>query len=473
MTKVLLVSTYDLGRRPSELAWASGALEHAGHEVRCLDVDVEGWNEARLEWPDVVAFYVPMHTATSLALELADAVKSAGSAKPAAAFGLYADAATRDGRVDAGFAGEYLESLVAWVGHPTRRDAAEVSLRSPALAVPDHSHLPALTEYGRLRVGGEEKIVGSLSTTRGCPSRCLHCPVPVVYDGRVRPTSLEDVLAEADVLVSDGAQHLTFSDADFLGAPKHSLRCAEAIHARHPDVTFDVTVRVDRILRHADEWTRMARLGCLYVVSAFESTDGVVLDALDKGHTASDMHDAVVLLRGSGIEVRPTWLPFTPLTRREALVDILDFVEAHDLVENVDPVQYSVRLLVPPGSLVLSSPAFRPSIGEYDATSLSWTWKSPDPELDRLQAELAAIAEDALDRSVAHGETFEAVRNAVHASTRLARRRVEIVSAGPASRPRPSEAWFCCAEPTATQRTESGCAARDCPQASDQCAESP
>ncbi len=67
----------------------------------------------------------------------------------------------------------------------------------------------------------------------------------------------------------------------------------------------------------------------------------------------ADVSEAVVLLREHGIEVRPSWLPFTPWTTVDDLVELVDFVVAHDLVANVDPVQYSVRLLVPEGSLLL------------------------------------------------------------------------------------------------------------------------
>ena len=56
------------------------------------------------------------------------------------------------------------------------------------------------------------------------------------------------------------------------------------------------------------------------------------------------------LLRAHGIEIRPSWLPFTPwTTRRRRAVALLDFVAEHDLVGNVDPVQYTIRLLLPAG----------------------------------------------------------------------------------------------------------------------------
>ena len=54
------------------------------------------------------------------------------------------------------------------------------------------------------------------------------------------------------------------------------------------------------------------------------------------------------------------------------MADIVDFVARHDLVPNVDPVQYSIRLLVPLGSLLLGDD--QPSLGPYDPELLSYAW---------------------------------------------------------------------------------------------------
>ena len=44
------------------------------------------------------------------------------------------------------------------------------------------------------------------------------------------------------------------------------------------------------------------------------------------------------------------------------------FVEREGLISHVDPVQYSVRLLIPPGSLLLDSPALRPHLEQPSLT---------------------------------------------------------------------------------------------------------
>ena len=187
----------------------------------------------------------------------------------------------------------------------------------------------------------------------------------------------------------------------------------------------------------------------LFVVSAFESVERHDSRHLDKGHTVADASKAVVLLREHGIEVRPSWLPFTPWTTFDDLVDLLDFVVAHDLVANVDPVQYTVRLLCP--RVRCCSPSRHvTSPRSYDPARLGWTWSHPDPAVDQLQQELAALVEDQLGEEPIE-ETFGqgvAVGRSSPRALYRARRGGRVPSDRVGIEPRLTEPWFCCSEPT-------------------------
>jgi hypothetical protein len=268
--------------------------------------------------------------------------------------------------------------------------------------------------------------------------------VPVVYDGRVRLANADDVLADVAQLVERGARHLTFGDPDFLNAPQHSMRIVRTVHERFPNLTFDCTTKVEHVLRYAELLPELARSGCLFVVSAFESVNDEILERLDKGHTAADSARAVDLLRDHGIEVRPSFLPFTPWTTHDDLVTLVEFVAEHDLVASVDPVQYTIRLLLPAGSLLLDHPDLAPHLGEWDDDRLTFTWTPAHPEMDDLQQELARLVEE----SLGGGEPVTAVYAGVRRSLGLPAVDLAGVSA---DRPRLTESWFCCAEPTDMQ----------------------
>ncbi|MGH9046438.1 MAG: radical SAM protein, partial [Acidimicrobiales bacterium] len=393
------------------------------------------------------------HTAMRLALRAADAVRARRPGLPICFFGLYAGVAkelTVTSPADAIIGGEYEPGVVAWAGGSDPGPA--VQLGRIEARVPDRRALPALDRYARLVTAGERRLVGSVATSRGCSHHCRHCPVPVVYQGRVRPVPIDIVLADVDQLVESGARHVSFADPDFLNAPHHSRRILHAMHDRHPDLSFDATIKVEHVLKHRALLPELADAGCAFVVSAFESVNDDILSILDKGHTAAQASEAVGGLRACGIEVRPSWLPFTPWTAVGDLVALFNFVIAHDLVKNVDPVQYSVRLLVPDGSLLLGEEAMTPHLAGYDPERLGWRWAHPDPVLDRLQSEIAALVEAEVDADPE--VTFEHLDALVrsHAPGGPARPERGAISIGPrGERAHLSESWFCCSEPTRAQ----------------------
>jgi pyruvate-formate lyase-activating enzyme len=409
--RILLVATYELGQQPGSLGSAAAHLRARGHDVRAVDVSIEAWDPSLATWADEVGFSVPMHTATRLARDLARTID-----RPTRAFGLYANQCSD------------FATPVAWNA-----------------ALPDRDVLAPLTEYARLVIDGEQRLVGSVVATHGCAHRCRHCPVPVVFDGRVQRVDEDAVLADIAQLVAAGAQHITFGDPDFLNTPPHSRRIVQAMHERHPSLTFDCTVKVEHVLRHADLWAEFAAAGCAFVVSAFESVNDRTLELLDKGHTAADAEAATTLLRAHGIDVRPSFLPFTPWTTHDDLVDLLDFVHRFDLVGSVDPVQFSVRLLLPEGSLLLDHPAMAPHLGSWDHERSTFVWAAADPEMDALQRRLATLVEVETAAGTDDLELYALIRTAVGAPS------VDLASAT-TGRPHLTESWFCCAEPTDLQR---------------------
>jgi radical SAM superfamily enzyme YgiQ (UPF0313 family) len=455
--RVLLVSTYELGHQPLHVASPAAALRRHGHDVRCLDLAVEEWDGAAVAWADAVAFSVPMHTAMRLAVEAAGLVRRQRPELPICLYGLYAPVGrdTIVGTVaDRVIAGEYEPALAAWVDGLVDRapvDGQVVHLGRGRFEVPARDLVPPLDRYARLRVDGEERLAGYVEASHGCAHRCRHCPIPPVYDGRIRIVDAGTVLADVEQLVAAGARHITFGDPDFLNGVHHSLRVVGAVHERFPDLTFDCTTKVELILRHRRVWPDLAAAGCLFVVSAFETVDDDVLERLDKGHTVADEVDALELLRDHGIEVRPSFLPFTPWTTLAGMVELVDFVAENGLAANVDPVQYTIRLLLPDGSLLLGHPDLPPHLDGYDPAQLSWRWRSPDPAVDELQAQLAALVESRVATGEPAAATYLAVARAVRAAAGVGGEPVVPESAFTHEPPRLTESWFCCAEPTGAQ----------------------
>ena len=451
--KALLVSTYDLGHQPLHIASPAASLRRAGHTVRCRDLSVQEWDESDFEWADAVAFSVPMHTAMRLALEAVNRIRRSRPDMPVCLYGLYAHIVDRAGAGSAvhTIAGEYEAELLEWARSISDDESAAsrgrlVDLGRQEFQVPARADLPELDSYSQLAIGGERRLAGYVEASHGCSHRCGHCPVPAVYDGKVRVVGENVVLEDIANLASMGARHITFGDPDFLNAPRHSLRIVRSMHELFPELTFDCTTKVEHILRHESIWPEMAGAGCLFVVSAFECMNDQILARLDKGHTALEAGRAVELLRLHGIEPRPSFLPFTPWSDFQDIFDILDFVAENDLVDNVDPVQYTIRLLVPRGSLLLRDPGFRSLLGDFDEDRLTYTWQSANPRMDVLQRRLLEIAERAAQTEAPSLETFIEIGETVAGAADYPplAGNFEMAAVGvERNTPRLTEPWFC------------------------------
>jgi pyruvate-formate lyase-activating enzyme len=453
--RVLLVSCYELGHQPQHLASPAAVLRAAGHDVEAVDLALDPLDDAALLRAEVIGIAVPMHTAMQLAVRVVGRVREVcGDGARVVLYGLYAPLCADAVRVSAVIGGEYEDELARFVasssGDGDGDGGSAVAVRPVVLdrlqfPTPARDLLPPLHRYARLLIGGEERVAGHTEATRGCVHRCRHCPVPAVYDGRIRVVQPDVVVADIAQQVDGGATHITFGDPDFLNAVPHAMRVLREAHQRFPNLTFDVTTKVSHVVHHAALLPELHKSGVVFAVTAVESLSARVLEILDKGHTAEDAVRAVHLLRGSGIEVRPSLLPFTPWSGLRDWLDLLDFVAAHDLVGSVDPVQLSIRLLVPEGSLLLARPEMRSHLRDYDAAQLAWRWEHPDPRVDALQAEVAAlVARDAdagVDAAATHGKLR---RHAEHVArdAGIAWHAGEPVPAT-AGRPRLSEPWFC------------------------------
>lgn len=318
-------------------------------------------------------------------------------------------------------------------------------LRRLDFTLPSRARLHRLEHYARLQRNGQPRLVGYVEASRGCLHLCLHCPIPSVYGGRFFVVPQEIVLADIRILVRAGAEHVTFGDPDFLNGPKHSLGIVRVLHHEFPDLTFDFTAKVEHILKHAGLMPELAELGCVFAVSAVESLSDTVLANLEKGHTRADVFAALEILRSAGIPLRPSLVSFTPWTTLDDYLDVLDFVETEGLHDQVDPVHYTIRLLVPPGSGLLSRPAIQRYLIGLDQAKFSYRWTHPDPRMDRMYKAVSALVEQASRDGEDSAQTFGRVRDLafrMHEHRRPAResRPLRPDRHRP---PRLTEPWFC------------------------------
>jgi radical SAM superfamily enzyme YgiQ (UPF0313 family) len=460
--RALLVSTYDLGRQPFGLASPAAWLRRAGIEVDCADTSREALDDERIRAASLVAFYLPMHTATRMAAPLIARVRQVNPAARLCAYGLYAPlnaAWLRERGIDDVLGPEAEQGLVDVLescgasldgsprgpqGSAPHQTGIASSLPRLNFIRPDRSTLLPLSEYASLQMpDGTARVIGSTDASRGCKHLCRHCPVVPVYQGQFRVIPIDVVIEDVRAQVSAGATHISFGDPDFLNGPTHARRLIERFAAEFPQVSYDATIKVEHLLDHAAMLPLLRDTGCLFITSAVESVDDAVLAKLRKGHTRADVASAAALCREAGIRLTPTFIPFTPWTSVASYVELLDTIEALDLVEDVAPIQLGIRLLVTAESLLLELPEVEALVQPFDATSLTWPWRHHDPRVDALHDRVMRIVGGAADASRA--DAFGAISAAARDALGLARR----PRGGPGrpAGPRVTEPWYCCAEP--------------------------
>ena len=453
----LLISTYDLGRQPFGLASAAAALEAAGLPVVCADLSRDPLPESAVLAADLIAFFLPMHTATRLALPIIERVRALNPGAELCAYGLYAPlnaALLRDRGITAIIGGEFEDDLAALASRRSRvvPATAPLSTSNPAsrdvqvprvqFRVPLRASLPSLSRYATLQKGHERVVVGYTEASRGCKHRCRHCPIVPVYDGRFRTVGRDIVMEDIRQQIAAGAGHISFGDPDFFNGPKHAVDIVRTLASECPGVSYDVTIKVEHLIKHADLLPVLRDTGCALVTSAVESVDDEVLAWLEKGHTADDFERAVDLCRQAGLTLSPTFVAFTPWTSLEGYCTLLHAIDRLRLVDHVAPIQLSIRLLITEGSRLLVLDDIKKIVGVFDPRSLTYPWIHADQRVDRLQMAVAALVGRRLNAP--RRELFDEIWHLAHdqAALPLAERQDADLTAR-ATVPYLNEPWYC------------------------------
>src|SRR6266849_538608 len=423
---IVIISTYELGRQPFGLASPAAWLRKRGHHVVSLDLARQSLDESAIHDAELIAIYLPMHTATRLAAQLIPSLRDLNSSAHLCCYGLYAPMNVEYLRtlgVSTILGGEFEEGLVhlaerlAAGGEQKLAQQAEslISLARLSFELPDRSGLPAIEKYAHLIVPGDGyRIVGSTEASRGCKHLCRHCPIVPVYKGVFRIVGRDVVLEDIRRQVSVGAQHISFGDPDLFNGIRHSLELLEAFHREFPEVTYDATIKIEHLRKYEQHLPKLRETGCLFVISAVESVDDAVLEKLDKRHTRENFLHVVRKFREAGLTLHPTFVPFSPWTTMESYLDLLRVLEVEGLVENVAPIQLGIRLLIPEGSRLLELEEVRRMVETFDAQSLVYPWRHADPRLDRLSETVQALAAEGDRKKESRSAVFQRIWRAAH-----------------------------------------------------------
>src|SRR5580700_5327626 len=199
--RAVLISTYEMGRQPFGLASPAAWLRREGHAVTCVDLSRAPLPRPAIEQAELIAFFLPMHTATRLFLRVGARVRALNPRAHLCGYGLYAplnQAALREAGVGTVLGGEFEQGLVDLArrlsngkvahalacpeaAHASTRpsggpafpvDVPPISLARQQFITPDRAGLPPLAAYAQLVVNGSTRRVGYTEASRGCKHLC-------------------------------------------------------------------------------------------------------------------------------------------------------------------------------------------------------------------------------------------------------------------------------------------------------------
>jgi radical SAM superfamily enzyme YgiQ (UPF0313 family) len=456
---IVLISTYELGRQPFGLASPAAWLRKRGHNVIALDLARQPLDETAIRDAGLIAIYLPMHTATRLACQLIPQLRNQNPGAHLCCYGLYAPMNVEYLRalgVSTILGGEFEEGLVQLAERVGRNGSSNgasgvtqpeplISLSRQKFIPPDRQGLTSLGKYAHVVLpAGEHRIAGYTEASRGCKHLCRHCPIVPVYKGVFRVVDREVVLEDIRQQVAAGAQHITFGDPDFFNGIGHAMTLVEAVHREFPRLTYDVTVKIEHLLRHKKNLTTLRDTGCLFVTSAVESVDDEVLRRLEKGHTRADFIEVLHIFRELGLVLHPTFVPFTPWTTLDGYLELLRILRENDLIENVAPIQLAIRLLIPAGSRLLELEEVRRLVAPFDASALVYPWRNPDPRVDALCEQIEDIVATSEKCKLSRRAIFEHIWKGAHEAAGVeAEFDAQPVLVSRAAIPYLNEPWYC------------------------------
>jgi radical SAM superfamily enzyme YgiQ (UPF0313 family) len=203
----------------------------------------------------------------------------------------------------------------------------------------------------------------SLTTSRGCPHKCIFCVGRKMVGVRIRYRQPSAVVDEMAHLAGLGFTRINLADDLFTAHRRHCLAVCEAIIARGLSIRWSAFARVDTVT--PEILTRMRTAGCQAVSFGIESGNPAILETVRKGISLDQAVAAVRMCREAGIAPHASFILGLPGETPETLAETMAFGEQLEK----EGLCYGFHLLAPfPGTEVQARAA------DYGLTILSQDW---------------------------------------------------------------------------------------------------
>ena len=338
-------------RPPLGLAYIAGALKRAGYENHIVDMQVDDTDIQDLissHTPRLIGFSVTTWTFKQV-LEKVKHLKRRFPHLTFVAGGPHATALPEqmlDEGFDAvvrGYGEETIVELVENLDRPDLwADIAGLSYKhngnvqhNPKRDPPNSLEGLPFPSFDLLNI--ERYKWCSVSSSRGCPARCIFCADSHLFAKRVLLRPAQSFVDELEWLYREkGVQRFYFVDEQFTFNNSRASEICREIIRREMKIEWLANSRVDRVT--PDLLQLMKQAGCISIAFGIESGSDTILRRIHKGARAKTALAAVRMAKAAHIRVKTSWIVGLPGTFEEQL-------ESVDLMQAMEPNQIDVFLL--------------------------------------------------------------------------------------------------------------------------------
>jgi radical SAM superfamily enzyme YgiQ (UPF0313 family) len=368
------------------LAYLASALTAAGVEVRILDLVVFPYSQTMLQTliqdfkPQVVGITAVTMTFDNAIAVLED-IKRINPRILTVMGGPHVSFCARETldafpKLDIIVLGEGEQTIVelvlasnsghSWVGvdgiaFRNRSEICFTAKRKPIknldeLPLPDRHLLP----LGRYRALG---LPISLTTSRGCPYKCIFCVGRKMAGVKVRYRSAVNVVDELEYLNDFNFRQINIADDLFTANKNHCTAVCDEIIKRGLQLKWTSFARVDTVSDAV--LTKMKAAGCSAVSFGIETGNPQILKTIKKGITLKQVEEAVDMCNRAAILPFASFILGLPGETPETIKETMEF---GNRLKNKG-LSFGFHLLAPfPGSEV------RKSSKEYGIKILTNDW---------------------------------------------------------------------------------------------------
>ena len=248
------------------------------------------------------------------------------------------------------------------------------------LPVPARQLLP----LGRYRALG---MPVSLTTSRGCPFKCIFCVGRKMVGSRVRYRSSKKIVDEMEYLNPLHFHQINIADDLFTADKKHCLAVCDEIVKRRLNITWTSFARVDTVSEKI--LAAMKAAGCSAVSFGIESGNPQILKTIKKGITREQVVRAVNICLRAGVKPYASFILGLPGETPQTIQETMDFGEELKTLG----LSYGFHLLAPfPGTEI------RENSAQYGIKILTDNWSQY--HANRAIVETPAVDRQTLDKIV-------------------------------------------------------------------------